>query len=85
MRMNDPVFFMICKKRIKLFQIPDIKGIKSGKSVNPTSERLDLPVIIRYKVSMHQKVKLNFIPIDIAIIVHQHGLKSAISHICNYL
>ena len=50
--------------------------------INFTAQSNYFFIIISFFLTMNKKVKLNFIAINISIIVHYHSFKTASAHIC---
>ena len=79
--MHNSVLRICPKKEFKLFSIADAPRHETRQTVDLSTERFYLIIIISSFVAMDQKIKLNLITINMPIIIHKHSFKSASIHV----
>ena len=74
MNMDYSVFWVFIKEAIQCSEIRLTPWHKARQTVDFSAHRLNFIVVCCTFLTMYQKIELNLLPVDIAVVIHEHGL-----------
>ena len=81
MAMDDFVFSMGSEETEQCPVVAGIQGIQPGKPVDPAAQGFDFIVKIGPEGTVHQKIELDLLSVNVTVAVHEKGFQTAPVHI----